>query len=178
MLRRKQRLYKQAKKNNTWSNYTHYQHEIKRTIRKAEYNCLNNMIEEGLKNNDSKPFWRYIKSRKQDNIGVSPLKDRGTLGDSLQKANILLSQFQSVFTKEDSAFDTVPHKKSSYINYHHMELMVRYIHGSHSFSQLGQCRSCLKARLHTKQPWTPVFRRGPSLAQYCSCATSMTFRPV
>ena len=117
MLRRKQRLYKQAKKNNTWSNYRHYQREIKRTIRKAEYNYINTMIEEGLKNNDSKPFWRYIKSRKQDNIGVSPLKDRGTLtSDSLQKANILLSQFQSVFTKEDST-EALPELQSATIRH-------------------------------------------------------------
>ena len=102
MLRRKQRLYKQAKKNNTWQNYRHYQREVKRTIRKAEHNYINNMLEEGLKNHDSKPFWRYIKSKKQDSIGVSPLKDRGQLtSDSLQKADILLRQFQSVFTKED-----------------------------------------------------------------------------
>ena len=117
MLRRKQRLYRQAKKNNTWQNYRHYQREVKRSIRKAEYNYVNNMLEEGFKNNDSKPFWRYIKSRKQDSIGVSPLKDHGTLtSDSLQKANILLRQFQSVFTKEDPS-EALPEVTSAHISH-------------------------------------------------------------
>lgn len=43
----------------------------------------------GLKNNNSKPFWKYVKSRKQDNIGVSPLKSNGQLvNDSKAKADI------------------------------------------------------------------------------------------
>jgi hypothetical protein len=101
MLRRKQRLYRQAKTKNNWTNYRQCQRDIKRAMRKAEYKYINDRIEEGLNNNDSKPFWRYIKARKQDNIGVSPLKEKDTLtSDSLQKANILLQQFQSVFTKE------------------------------------------------------------------------------
>lgn len=33
-----------------------------------------NTIMEGLEDNNPKPFGKYIKSRKQNNIGVSPLK--------------------------------------------------------------------------------------------------------
>ena len=56
--------------------------EVKRATRKAECDFVNIIIEEGLKNNDTKPFWRYIKSRKHDNIGVSPLKDKSALHTS------------------------------------------------------------------------------------------------
>jgi predicted double-glycine peptidase len=29
---------------------------------------------EGLENNSTKPFWRYIKSKRQDSCGIAPLK--------------------------------------------------------------------------------------------------------
>ena len=87
--------------NNNWTNYKHFKKEVKRAIRKAEYDFVNNITEEGLKNNDTKPFCRCIESRKQDNIWVSSLKDKGALhSDSQEKANILLRQFQPVFTKD------------------------------------------------------------------------------
>ena len=59
---------------------------------------------EGLQNNNSKPFWKYIKSKKQDSIGVAPLKDHGKLfNDAKDKAEILVKQFQSVFTTVKTA---------------------------------------------------------------------------
>ena len=81
-----------------------HQKERKRLFRQAEWNVVNNTIQEGLAQNNSKPFWRYIKSKRQDNIGTVPLKFNGTLcSDSKSKANIiLLQQFQSVFTKDNS----------------------------------------------------------------------------
>ena len=101
MLKRKLRLYKQAKRITTGLTIN--------TPRKWFYapsgqqNTTSSItsLKRALINNDTKPFWRYIKSRKQDNIGVSPLKDKGALhSDSQEKANILLRQFQSVFTKD------------------------------------------------------------------------------
>jgi hypothetical protein len=48
-------------------------------------------------------FWKYIKSRKNDNIGVSPLKSNGKLvSNSKGKAEILIQQFKSVFTIDKS----------------------------------------------------------------------------
>ena len=41
-------------------------------MRKAEWEYINNTITQGLQANNSKLFWKYIKSRKQDNIGVAP----------------------------------------------------------------------------------------------------------
>jgi hypothetical protein len=85
------------------TNYKHYQKECKRQIRKAEWNYINSAIQEGMEKNNTKPFWKYmyVKSRKQDNIGVAPLKERGHLiNNSKEKAQILIKQFSSVFTWE------------------------------------------------------------------------------
>jgi hypothetical protein len=70
MLRKKQSLYNQAKRTKNWSNYKHYQKECKRQIRKVEWNYINSAILEGMEKNNTKPFWKYVKSRKRDNIGA------------------------------------------------------------------------------------------------------------
>ena len=50
--------------------------------------------------------------QKKDNIGVSPLKQKGNLiSDSKSKADILVEQFQSVFTKvTDSVIPNVSNR--------------------------------------------------------------------
>ena len=53
---------------------------------------------------NSKPFWHYVKTRRQDNTGVAPLfKDDSIHSDRASKANILLQKCQSVFSKRDSS---------------------------------------------------------------------------
>ena len=104
MIRKKCRLHRQAKKTKNWKNYRAYQKDCKRAFRRAEWDYTNKVIEEGLGNKNTKPFWKYIKSRKEENIGVSPLKSQGQLhSDSASKADILLKQFSSVFTKPENA---------------------------------------------------------------------------
>ena len=69
-------------------------------FKKAEVDYVNNTIQEGFDNNNSKPFWRYVKAKRQDNVGVAPLKEKETLhSESKNKAQILVEQFRSVFTK-------------------------------------------------------------------------------
>jgi hypothetical protein len=100
MIKKKQRLYKQATKHNKWTNYRAYQKECKRHLRKAESDYINKNMIEGLENNSTKPFWRYIKSKRQDSCGIAPLK-KGTqlISDNKGKANLLIQQFKSVFTQ-------------------------------------------------------------------------------
>ena len=99
LLKKKQRLYRQAKKTKKWTNYRQFQKECKRTLRRAEWDYINTNILEGLNNNSTKPFWKYIKSKKQDSFGIAPLKSGNKMvSDSKSKANILVKQFQSVFT--------------------------------------------------------------------------------
>jgi len=99
LLKRKKRLYSKAKRTRNWIQYRQFQKTCRREIRKAEWTHVNDIIQEGFAANNSKPFWRYIKSKNQDHIGVSPLKSKGTLfADSKSKAKLLLDQFKSVFT--------------------------------------------------------------------------------
>ena len=84
-----------------WTKYKAFQKEVKRAFQKAETDYVNTSIEKGLSEKNARPFWRYIKSKKQDNTGVSPLLREGQLAtDSRSKAEILLQQFSSVFTKK------------------------------------------------------------------------------
>ena len=80
--------------------------DTQKTLRKAEWEHVNSTLKEGLSTNDNKPFWRYIKAKRKDTIGVAPLLDNGILhNDSQAKATILNKQFESVFTKRDSIED-------------------------------------------------------------------------
>ena len=100
-LRRKARLFKKAKKINKWSTYRKCQRECKQQLRKAEWQHVNKVINEGLQNNNTKPFWNYAKSKREDNIGIAPLKSNGQLiSDPKGRAKILVEQFVSVFTKD------------------------------------------------------------------------------
>ena len=56
----------------------------------------------------NKRFWKYIKSRRCDQIGISTLKDEigRSVSDGEKKANLLNQQFASVFTKNATAHPT------------------------------------------------------------------------
>ena len=61
-----------------------------------------------------KKFWGYIKALRKDSSGVAPLKKDGVLiSDARSKANILNTQYASVFTQEDISnipeLDRSPH---------------------------------------------------------------------
>ena len=73
LLRKKKRLYKQAKKTGKWENYRFLQKECRRQMRAIEWEYINNTIE-GLRKYNTKPFWSYVKSRRQDSTSVAPLK--------------------------------------------------------------------------------------------------------
>ena len=101
--RQKRRWFRRARRSNSQSDWNRYK-DIKRraqlTCRKAHDNHVSSMLSEDHDN--PKVFWQYIKSRKKDNFGVSPLRKDGlTYNSSKQKADILNDQFTSVFTKED-----------------------------------------------------------------------------
>ena len=102
VLRRKKRYFRKAKTTNDWNAYKKIQKHCKKIIRQAEWKHINDTIIKGMKENNTKPFWNFIKSKKKDNVGVSPLKAQGRLfSDSKTKAEILLRQFKSVFTQDN-----------------------------------------------------------------------------
>ena len=62
---------------------------------------MNGILQNGLESGNNKPFWKYVKSPKQETVGISALKSNGNvITDSLSKAIILNSQFKSVFTPQ------------------------------------------------------------------------------
>ena len=66
MIRKKKRMHDQAKKTNKWKNYRFFQKECRREMRKLETVYVNSNIEQGLKENNQKSFWRCVKLRRQD----------------------------------------------------------------------------------------------------------------
>ena len=62
--------------------------------------------------NTPKKLYSYIKSQKNENTGIAPLRSEGTLhSNPSEKANILSKQFQSAFTSE--ANTNIPDKGPS-----------------------------------------------------------------
>jgi hypothetical protein len=106
MVRKKQRLYNKAKKSHKrkdWDEYNKHKKETLKSMKKSRWNYINKILIDGMKNDNNKPFWRFVKSQQKEDIGVAPLKtDHPDLAkDSKEKAEILNRQFQSVFTQDD-----------------------------------------------------------------------------
>jgi hypothetical protein len=114
MVKKKARLYNQAKKSNQWNTFHAFQKACKREFKKAEIDHINSTIQQGLDEHNTKPFWRYVKSKRQDSFGISPLKKMGQLTNiSKEKAQILVDQFRSVFTRESTTTPTPTMKKKA-----------------------------------------------------------------
>ena len=105
MCKKKHRLFNKAKRTNKprhWEQYKLFKRDTLKAVRKHRWNYINDVLQLGLEQGDTKPFWRYVKAQRQDNVGVSPLLDNGVLHtDGRSKACILNKQFTSVFTRED-----------------------------------------------------------------------------
>ena len=75
---------------------------------------MNAILNKSLEHGNNKPFWKYIKARRNDNIGVAAIKNNGILHhDSKTKAELLNHQFKSVFTMDDDTdhLPTMSHPK-------------------------------------------------------------------
>ena len=106
MSRKKARLFRTAKKSNNPKRMKHFkefQKVFKKECRKAHTDYINSHVVSGIKNGNTKPFYRYIKSLKNDSTGLAPLKNGPSLLTSASsKSEALLNEFSSVFTQEDS----------------------------------------------------------------------------
>ena len=82
---------------------------VKRELRDAERVYVNGILQNGLESGN-KPSWKYVKSQKQETFGISALKSNSNvITDSLSKAEILNSQFKSVFTPQSgNTFPQLP----------------------------------------------------------------------
>ena len=106
LISKKHKLYQRAKQTGSkelWERYKLHKRKTQRAVRQAHWTYVNSVLNTSLESGNSKPFWSYVKSKRNDNIGVSGLKKGGTLyQESKEKANILNDQFKSVFTKEET----------------------------------------------------------------------------
>ena len=108
--RKKKRLYKKAKKSHgkqkdtIWARYRSCKSTFNKGMKEAKEHFISNIITDAFQDNNTKPFWKFVKSKRSDNTGIPPLKEDGRLySDSKSKADILNRQFTSVFTREDTS---------------------------------------------------------------------------
>ena len=90
-----------------WDNYKAIEKDVKCNLKRAETNFLQIILTTGLKSGDTKPFWKYVRSQKQEHFDITALRSNGSLyTDSSSKSEILNKQFKSVFTP--SSLDEIP----------------------------------------------------------------------
>jgi len=117
LIRKKQRVYRRAKqyrRDSDWIEYKSLQKEVDHKLKYQHKSYLKNLT--SLPSNNKKALWRYIKSRKQENIGTSALVNPingEIMTDPVEKANALNQHFQSVFTSEDNSSIPIPDKGPS-----------------------------------------------------------------
>ncbi|XP_060561750.1 uncharacterized protein LOC132721460 [Ruditapes philippinarum] len=114
MLRKKKRLYKRARKTKSSEDYEEFKLfrvKARNKLHSDYHKYLNNLLDPE-QDSTSKKFWKYIKARKQDSVSIGTLKSQGVIADSAEsKANLLNSQFSSVFTNEN--LKNIPDKGQS-----------------------------------------------------------------
>ena len=104
--------------NSKWENFKNQKRKTQSSIRKSYWHHIENNIL-GDKNEENfgeaqKKIWKHVKSVKRDRTGTAPLKENGLLvSDPKSKARILNHQYQSVFSKEDSADIPEPNEPES-----------------------------------------------------------------
>ena len=107
--RRKKHLYRRAKRTNLQSDWERFKHSVKECKKACRSAHDKHLQEKIIDSNNTKKFYKYIKSKNTDNISVAPLKRGETyVVDDKEKANILNNQYCSVFSE--------PHKDTPQIN--------------------------------------------------------------
>ncbi|XP_021366929.1 uncharacterized protein LOC110459148 [Mizuhopecten yessoensis] len=75
LIKKKHRYYIKAKQSGSkelWNKYKREKRETQKTIRKSHWVYVNTVLETSLTTGNRKTFWKYVKSKKKDNIGVAP----------------------------------------------------------------------------------------------------------
>ena len=115
LMGRKQRAHQKVKRSiqaQDWECYKKLQAEVQRSTRKAHRGYMEEVVSQDLKEN-SKRFWSYVKSKRQEASGVSALlnEDGFLQSDTTVKAEILNKQFQSVYMQQNT--NSFPDKSPS-----------------------------------------------------------------
>ena len=113
LIRKKQHVYNRMKTYHQENDRTEckmLQKRVSQMLKSQHKSYITNIMSS---TNDKKPFWQYIKTKRQENVGVNTLKstDEKAITNAFEKANILNQYFKSVFVTENS--DTFPSKPNS-----------------------------------------------------------------
>ena len=80
LVRMKQKLCNRTKMSNNpdhWNDYKYIQKLTNKHLKRAHRGHMNTRLSNALEENNTKPFWNYIKSLRNDSVGVAPFKDKG-----------------------------------------------------------------------------------------------------
>ena len=96
-------MYNRAKfyhREKDWTEHKVLQKQVSEMLKFQHRSYITNIISSA---NDKKPFWQYIKTKKQENVDINTLKsaDRKAITSASEKANILNKYFKSVFVTEN-----------------------------------------------------------------------------
>ena len=120
LCRKKERYYYKAKKlggQAKWDKYKQIKREVNKELRNAQRSYIASLTEAG-----NKQFWKYIKTRRKDNVGIHSLKvDNQPITDDQGKAEVLAKQFHSVFTKDNGQVPT--HSPSNFPEMPEIDIM-------------------------------------------------------
>ena len=93
LIRKKGRRFKKAKKSGLdedMARYLDIEQIIKHELQDVERVYVNGILQHSLESGNNKPFWKYVKSPKQETFGISALKSNGNvITYSLSKAFFL-----------------------------------------------------------------------------------------
>ena len=91
--------------NRRWQTYIDIQKQVQEEIAQAYDSYLNGLFEEEYTGKTSKNFWKTIKARRMDRVGVPSLRrEDGSLETSSRgKACLLNDQYSSVFSDGDGS---------------------------------------------------------------------------
>ncbi len=128
-------------------------------IRRVLWEYINGILSDSLDTGNQKPFWRYVKSQKQNRCDIFPLEKDGVLHtNSADKAQILNDQFSSVFTDNASKCNIM--SLSSSENH-----LVKFYELSGAVLQHVDCAIYLGIALHKSLKFGPHIQ---SIASKCN----------
>ena len=83
--------------------YKEIQHKLRSLLRHQHTDYLTNILSSSDCDN-RKLFWKYIKNKRKDSVGISTPKSQNSsvVSDPTEKSEIFNHQFKSVFTIEDT----------------------------------------------------------------------------
>ena len=82
LIRKKGRRFKKANKSGIdedMARYLDIEQIVKRELQDVERVYVNDILQNGLETGNNKPFWKYVKSQKQETFGISALKSNGNV---------------------------------------------------------------------------------------------------